>query len=236
MKAFVDLHIHSCLSPCAQDDMTPWNLVGMAKVKGLEAIALTDHNCALNLPEAMKAGEQYGVVVVPGMEVTSREEVHILGYFPTLKDALAFGEAIRAHLPEVQNEPDLFGRQIIVGEGDEPVGEYDRLLINATDLGIDGVCALAEEHHGLAVPAHINRTANGMIGALGLMPMLPQYPVVEVSPKMDCPAYATKGRFVLHSSDAHRLEDIQEPDFCLEVDEISVAGVLERLRAEGLRR
>ena len=81
MAACCDLHIHSCLSPCADDDMTPWNLVGMARVKGLDVIALTDHNTARNTPEAMAAGEAYGVQVIPGMEITSREEVHILGYF-----------------------------------------------------------------------------------------------------------------------------------------------------------
>ena len=86
MAACCDLHIHSCLSPCADDDMTPWNLVGMARVKGLDVIALTDHNTARNTPEAMAAGEAYGVQVIPGMEITSREEVHILGYFSSVAE------------------------------------------------------------------------------------------------------------------------------------------------------
>ncbi|MDD3212735.1 MAG: PHP domain-containing protein [Eubacteriales bacterium] len=225
MRAYCDLHIHSCLSPCANDDMTPWNLVGMAKVKGLDVIALTDHNSALNIPQAMAAGEAYGIQVIPGMEVTSREEVHMLAYFRCAAEALAFGEAIYAHLPDVANRGDLFGNQIVIGDEDKPVGTVEKLLLNATDLSVEDVEELARKHGGISVPAHINRGANGMIGALGLMPPLPMYPVVEVAARIACPEAVLKGRFVLYSSDAHRLEDIAERDFALEVCEPSAAAV-----------
>ncbi len=215
MDAFCDLHLHSCLSPCADDEMTPWNMVGMARVKGLDVIAITDHNTACNAPDAMAAGQEYGVAVIPGMEITSREEVHILAYFPTLEDALAAGEEVYAHLPDIQNDPSLFGNQLIMRDGDTPSGTLDKLLLNATDLSVDEVCALIRKHHGIPVPAHINRGSNGMIGALGLMPFLPEHPVVEVYKPLDCPDYATKGRFLLHSSDAHHLEDVQERVFSL---------------------
>ena len=228
MAAYCDLHIHSCLSPCADDDMTPWNLVGMARVKGLDVIALTDHNTALNTPEATAAGEAYGVQVIPGMEVTSREEVHMLGYFPSVREAA--GEEVYAHLPQVQNQPALFGNQIIMGAEDTPSGTLEKLLINATDLNVEEVCALIRAHGGVPVPAHINRGSNGMIGALGLMPFLPEYPVVEVYPGVDCPAYAVKGRFVLHSSDAHRLEDLQERTFSLDTQP-TAQDVMRLLRA-----
>lgn len=230
MAACCDLHIHSCLSPCADDDMTPWNLVGMARVKGLDVIALTDHNTARNTPEAMAAGESYGVQVIPGMEITSREEVHILGYFSSVPEALAAGEAVYAHLPQVQNQPALFGNQIIIGADDSPSGTLEKLLINATDLSVEEVCALVRAFGGVPVPAHINRGSNGMIGALGLMPFLPDYPVVEVYPGVPCPAYATKGRFVIHSSDAHRLEDIQERIFSLDTHP-TARDVMRLLRA-----
>lgn len=218
MGAFCDLHMHSCLSPCADDDMTPWNMVGMAKIKGLDVIAITDHNCALNAEDAMAAGREYGVAVIPGMEITTREEVHMLGYFYRLEDALAAGEEVYAHLQDVQNNPELFGNQIIMLDGDTPSGTVDKLLINATDLSVEETCELVRKHHGLPIPAHINRGSNGMIGALGLMPFLPEYPVVEVYASIPCPAYATQGRFLLHSSDAHRLEDIQERVFELPVE------------------
>lgn len=216
MSAYCDLHLHSCLSPCGDQEMTPWNLVGMARIKGLDVIALTDHNTALNTPDAMAAGAEYGVQVIPGMEITSREDVHILGYFASLEAALAAGESVYAHLPDIKNQPLLFGEQIIMRDGDTPSGTLDKLLINATDLSVDEVCGLIRSFGGVAVPAHINRGSNGMIGALGLMPFLPEYPVVEVYSGVPCPDDAVKGRFVLHSSDAHRLEDIQERVFSLD--------------------
>lgn len=231
MGAFCDLHLHSCLSPCAEDDMTPWNMVGMAKIKGLDVIAITDHNAVLNAEDAMAAGREYGVEVIPGMEITSREEVHMLAYFYTLEDALAAGEEVYAHLPAISNQPMLFGNQLIMRDGDTPSGTLDKLLINATDLSVDAVCELVRSHNGIPLPAHINRGSNGMIGALGLMPFLPEYPVVEVYRGVDCPAYATKGRFLLHSSDAHRLEDIQEQVFELPV-EASAKAVLDLIRTQ----
>ena len=210
--------------------MTPWNMVGMARIKGLDVIAITDHNAVLNAEDAIAAGREYGVEVIPGMEITSREEVHMLAYFYTLEDALAAGEEVYAHLPAISNQPLLFGNQIIMRDGDTPSGTLDKLLINATDLSVNEVCQLVRAHNGIPLPAHINRGSNGMIGALGLMPFLPEYPVVEVYQGVDCPAYATKGRFLLHSSDAHRLEDIQEQVFELPV-EASAKAVLDLIRA-----
>jgi len=190
----------------------------MAKIKGLDVIAITDHNSALNAEDAMAAGREYGVAVIPGMEITTREEVHMLGYFYTLEDALAAGEEVYEHLANVPNSPELFGNQIIMRNGDEPSGTVEKLLINATDLSVEETCELVRKHHGVPIPAHINRGSNGMIGALGLMPFLPEYPVVEVYKSIACPAYASNGRFLLHSSDAHRLEDIQEQVFELQTD------------------
>lgn len=211
--------------------MTPWNMVGMACIKGLQVIAITDHNTARNAEQAMAAGREYGVEVIPGMEITTREEVHMLAYFYTLEDALAASEAVYAHLPDVKNDPSLFGNQILIGEQDAPIGTLDKLLINATDLSVDEVCELVRSFGGVPIPAHINRGSNGMIGALGLMPFLPQYPVVEVYKAIDCPANATRGRFLLHSSDAHHLPDIQERVF--ELDALPTAqAVLELIQSK----
>lgn len=231
MDVFCDLHLHSCLSPCGDDEMTPWNLVGMACVNGLSLIALTDHNTTRNVPEAIEAGKEYGVAVLPGMEITSKEEAHILGYFPTLEDALAAGEEVYACLPDVTNDPSLFGNQLIKTEGDQDGGILSKLLINATTLSVDEVEQLIKRHNGVTVPAHINRGHNGMIGALGLMPFLPQFPIIETAAAIDCPAYATKGRFQLHSSDAHRLEDIQDQVFSLPLEEPTAEAAFRFLKA-----
>ena len=126
---YYDLHIHSCLSPCGDDDMTPANIVGMAAVKGLDVIALTDHNSCRNCPAAMYHGEKYGVTVIPGMELTTREEVHVICLFPTLDDALRFDALIYEKLLPFPNREDIFGKQQITDERDEVTGTVENLLI-----------------------------------------------------------------------------------------------------------
>lgn len=120
---YVDLHIHSCLSPCADDDMTPANICGMASIKGLDAIAVTDHNCARNLPYVKEAADAFHLILLPGMEITTREEVHVLGYFPTVEVAMEAGEFFASHLPPMKNRPAFFGRQLVVDTDDQVVDE-----------------------------------------------------------------------------------------------------------------
>ncbi len=230
IPVYCDLHIHSCLSPCAQDDMTPWNIVGMAHLKGLEVIAITDHNLSRNLSQAFLAGQTYGVGIVGGIEITTREEVHMLGYFPSLALAIGAGEECYAHLPDTKNHPSLFGNQWITGDEDEPIEQVSKLLINATDLSVDDAVALIEKYEGIAIPAHINRGSNGMLGALGMMPPLPTFPVVEVYKALDCPQNAMDGRFVIHSSDAHRLEDLPERSYTLLAKEATAEAVFAQIK------
>ena len=134
MELFADLHIHSCLSPCGDDDMTPCNIAGMAKLKGLDIIALTDHNTARNLPAIQEACDAYGLLLVPGMEITTREEVHMLGYFPDVGTALDFSAMIKTHLPPKKNKPSFFGYQRVMNSDDEQIDEEEALLIGATDF------------------------------------------------------------------------------------------------------
>ena len=129
---YYDLHMHSCLSPCGDDNMTPANLVGMAAVKGLDVIALTDHNSCKNCPAAMKHGEEYGVIVIPGMELTTSEEVHVVCLFPTLDDALSFDAYVYDHILPIKNKEHIFGRQQIMDAQDYVIGNVERLLISAT--------------------------------------------------------------------------------------------------------
>ena len=169
MEYFADLHIHSCLSPCGDEDMTPANICGMAKLKGLDAIAICDHNSARNLPAAQELCDAYGLLLLPGMEITTREEVHLLGYFETVEAALAFGEMLRGHLPNKKNKPQFFGRQLVMNSDDEIIDEEEALLIGATDLPLAEATAQVTAFGGVPVPAHINRGANGLLINLGLM-------------------------------------------------------------------
>jgi len=226
---FVDLHIHSCLSPCADDDMTPANICGMAHIKGLDAIAVTDHNTARNLPYVKEAADYYGLILLPGIEVTTREEVHMLGYFPTVEAAMEAGEVFSTHLPDMPNNPKFFGNQFIRNTDDEIVGEENRMLIGATDIELADCAALIRKFGGVAVPAHINRGSNGLLVNLGIMPFEPAFPVVEVARQLPISEKVLRGRTVLHSSDAHQLGAIMEAEFDFPTERFSLGGLLDAL-------
>ncbi|MDR0840343.1 MAG: PHP domain-containing protein [Christensenellaceae bacterium] len=227
MRIAVDLHIHSCLSPCADNDMTPWNIVGMAKVKGLDAVAICDHNSVGNLRAALKAGAEYGVCVVPGMEVTSREDIHLLCYFPTLAQALQMQARVEDSQPFIQNKAALFGEQILVDEDDNRVGQTERLLLTACELTLTEIAALAQSLGGVMVPAHINKGANSLLPILGFMPEEPSLPTVEI---YGMQPHSALGRLCITSSDAHQLCDILEQGYELLVEEVTPQGIIQALK------
>ncbi len=223
---FVDLHMHSCLSPCADDDMTPANICGMAYIKGLQAIAVTDHNTGRNLPYVKEAADHYGLIFMPGMEITTKEEVHLLGYFKDVETAVEVGEIFSSHLPPMKNKPDFFGNQLVMNTDDEVVAVEDRLLIGATDLDLEECTKIIREHGGAAVPAHINR-GHGLLTNLGLFPAEPEFPVVEVRNELDVNDKLIGDRRRLQSSDAHHLGDIMEAVFDLPTDRFSLGGLFD---------
>ena len=204
---FYDLHIHSCLSPCADDDMTPQNIAAMARLKELTLVALTDHNCAKNLTAFASASE--GLSLVPGIEVTSSEEVHVLAYFDNIDAAEHFGELVYDSLPDIANRPEIFGNQIIMDIDDSALGQVDKLLLSATNFSLEEIKDAVWQLGGCAVPAHINRESFSVLSNLGFLPP-GLFKCVEVSLKSLCPPI-DPNLFVLNSSDAHRLEDISEP-------------------------
>ena len=211
MCLYYDLHIHSCLSPCADDDMTPGNICGMAHLKGLDLIAVTDHNSAGNLRAAEKMARDFGIMLIPGMEICTREEVHLLAYFETVEAAEKMAEICRQHLPPMKNRPDFFGHQFMMNERDEIIGEEDAPLIAATDLSFSEACTWARTLKGVPVPAHIYR-GNGLVKMLGFIPKEDHIATIEIDRTLPAP----KGYHCLHSSDAHRLQDIQERRFFIE--------------------
>ena len=230
-RYFSDLHIHSCLSPCASDDMTPANICGMAVVKGLEMIAVTDHNTARNLPYVQKCADAYRLLLIPGMEITTREEVHLLGYFPDVPTAVAFGEELRGHMPRGRNKPAYFGNQLIVDEDDQTVAEEDCLLIGASDLSLSAAAEKVRAYGGVPVPAHINRGSNGLLVNLGFFPDDLDITAIEVSRALPCPQDVQEGRHILHSSDAHYLGDMLEAEITTGLEEKSVNAFLSYLRS-----
>ncbi|MEN6470553.1 MAG: hypothetical protein ABFC62_03700 [Clostridiaceae bacterium] len=226
-KLACDLHIHSCLSPCAQMDMTPNNIVRMAMLKGLDAIAVCDHNCAWNLSAIKAVADACGLLLLPGVEAQSSEEVHLLCYFPTVCAAEDFSRALYETLPDMPNMPDFFGEQAVLDENDALVRHEERLLIQSSELTIDELAALCASRGGVSVPAHINRTANSLLYLLGFMPESPSFSSVELMRNVPLPrGFDPSPYHVLYSSDAHSLEDILEREFFLNAGEKSVQALL----------
>ncbi len=224
------MHLHSCLSPCASDDMTPSNICGMAMLKGLQMIAVTDHNSARNLPAAKACADAYGLLLIPGMEITTREEVHLLGYFPNVDAALDFSEFLRGHMPAKKNKPEFFGNQLVMDEDDNTVAIEDELLIGACDLSFNQLVGIIRDRGGVPVPAHINRGSNGLLINLGFVPDDLDLTAVEGWRGVPCAHTPQAGRVVLHSSDAHYLGDIMEADVTIDLPEASVDAFLDYLR------
>lgn len=211
-----DLHIHSCLSPCGDDDMTPANIVGMAALKGLDVVALTDHSSSKNCPAFMKMAEEYGIIGIPGMELTTSEEVHVLCLFYSLEDAMAFDEYVYAHLIPIENNEKIFGKQQIYNENDQIIGTVPNLLINSTSISFDQVFDLVTGYNGIMIPAHIDKSANSLLANLGFIPPDSRFTCAEVRHlgKLDELKMANpylNGCNIINDSDAHYLEHIHEP-------------------------
>ena len=208
-----DLHIHTCLSPCAELDLSPREIIQRAKKERLDIIAITDHNTAQNVRVIMDLGEQQGVKVIPGMEVQTREEIHLLTLFPDWASAAAWDEEVYRHLPPLVNNPEIFGDQPVVdGEGNIVKFE-ERMLLNSLDLSLEEVKLRVAKHRGVTIPSHFNKGAFSLISQLGLIPEELELEALEIfrrSLDRDPPgiAAATLSIPTILSSDAHRLEDI----------------------------
>ncbi len=231
---FYDLHIHSCLSPCGSDDMTPSNLVNMAALSGCEIIAITDHNTCKNAPAALKAGEEAGVLVIPGMELCTAEEAHVVCLFETLEGALGFGDYVYDHMPHVKNRPEIFGEQNILNECDELLGVEENLLLVSSFIGANEVMELAGKFGGAAFPAHVNRDSYSLIASLGVIPEEAGFFAAEVTRDCDLEALAKTNPELLklrifRDSDSHYLESLAGEPLSLSLPEKSRRAVLDLL-------
>jgi hypothetical protein len=207
-----DLHVHTCLSPCADWEMSPRRIIGRSRELRLDLIAVCDHNSAENADALMREGRRRGVCVLPGLEICSREEVHVLALFGELRPALAMQELVYAHLAG-ENRPELFGHQIVATDADEVLAECPRLLIGATGLALEAIVQATHALSGLSLAAHVDRPANGILQQLGFIPPGLDLDGVEVSHRLPPAAARTAlpgigRRPCVTSSDAHRLEDI----------------------------
>ena len=206
MKLAVDLHIHSCLSPCGSEDMTPNNIVNMSKIKGLDVIAVADHNSAKNLSAVAKLANRNGLLFLPAIEVQTKEEVHVLAYLPSVQSALELGEVIYERLLPITNREDLFGSQIIMDENDEEICREERLLLQSADITIDELGQIVKAKAGACVPAHINKRSYSLIHVLGFIPEN-TFNTLEISTAAPISTVNTASYHLMFNSDAHYLGD-----------------------------
>ncbi|OPL14494.1 MAG: hypothetical protein AVO39_08970 [delta proteobacterium MLS_D] len=235
-----DLHIHSCLSPCAELDMYPRAIVARALEAGLDIIAISDHNASENTEYVIKAARGSRLTVFPGMEITSREEVHILSLFEKPEPLAALQEIVYRSLPGV-NDEDAFGCQAVVNERDEVEFLSKRLLIGSTTLSIEEIVETVHGLGGAAIAAHIDRESFGIIGQLGFIPATVRFDALEVSRRAGVAAVRhmfpeLEGYALISSSDAHRIEDIGRGSTIMMLEEPTLAECLMAFAGRGGRR
>lgn len=221
-RFYYDLHIHSCLSPCGDDQSTPDSIAGMGELNGLDIMALTDHNTCRNCPAFFAAAKRHGIIPIAGMELTTAEDIHVVCLFPDLEAAMKFNDYVDSRRIKIKNRTDIFGNQFIMDENDNIIGTDEYLLSNATEISIDDVDSAVKQFGGVCYPAHIDREANGIIAVLGFLPESPHFDILEVHSHDKREEYADKcGRDIsriVTSSDAHYLWDISEKQECFEFD------------------
>lgn len=238
MKRFAaDLHIHTCLSPCAELDMTPRRIIEASLAKGLDIIALSDHNSAENTGLGVELARDRGIMVLPAMEITSAEEVHVLALFGSVDRAAAMQEIVYSSLQQGVNDEDHFGYQLVVNEKDEILEFNKRLLIGATSISLSALVNYIRSLGGIAVASHIDREFAGVIGQLGFIPGDVTFDALEIS--YNTGKESARARFGdyaslpwITSSDAHALGDIGRRATTLFLREASFEEVAMALKGE----
>lgn len=234
MKLYYDFHIHSCLSPCGDKDMTPNNIVNFAKIMGYDVIALTDHNTALNCPAVAFLAEENGITFIPGMELCTSEEVHIVCLFYTLEDALNFSEYVKSTMPPIKNKPSVFGEQLICDENDNVIGQEDILLVTASGISTEKVVKKVAEYNGICYPAHIDRSSFSILSNLGVIDEYFGFKCAEIydiekeNELKEKHPYLNRLR-ILSDSDAHYLENMRLPQQVIDVSENNIKTILDFL-------
>ena len=228
-----DLHIHSCLSPYGGEHMTPKNIASVCALAGYDVVALTDYNTCGNSAAFQKAAEAQGLLAIPGMELCLREDVHVICLFPDLEKALAFSDLVRSKLPRLENNPRIFGDQLLVDENDTVLGQDTAFLVGAADIGTYEIAALVEQYGGVVYPAHLNGDSYSLLATLGLWDPNMGFHLAEVS--MDCPdgfrarADLSGLRFI-KGSNAHTIDAIPDQSQTMDVPERTAQAVIDWLK------
>ena len=232
-RVYYDLYIHSVLSPCAEDEMTPHNIVNMSYLKQLDMIAVTDHNSCANLHVIERLCQALSIVLIPGIEVESKEGIHLLCYFKTVKIAMVFGQYIESQLGSIQNNERVFGHQWVMNDLDEVVESKQALLIQSTVLSLEEIAQLVITYDGIMIAAHLNKSQS-IISQLGCIPPDLTLHGVELNRDIyERNQVGFKGHYPLViNSDAHNLATISERVYYFDNIEKSREGFFSSFKEE----
>jgi len=239
LKPFkADLHIHTCLSPCTELDMSPKRILTSAQEKKVDILAICDHNSTENSKAVIHAAKGTEIKIIPGMEVTSQEEVHILALFDDIEKALKLQDYVYQHLPG-KNDEDVFGMQVIVNENEEVLGFCDKLLIGATTIPLENIIRTIHSFDGISIASHIDRQAFSIISQLGFIPENLELDAVEISTHLTIEeaekTFQTRYPFT-RSSDAHYPEDIGKGFTTFLLEESTMGEIKKALKSEDGRK
>lgn len=232
-KHRMELHVHSVLSPCASLEMIPPLIIEKALEAKIDVIALTDHNSTSNVPAVLEAAAGTGIKVLPGMELETAEEIHVLCLFDTLTQLQAFQKIVDNHLPDYKNNEDFFGSQLIVDKDGNFLRKEERLLHTASDLSIFDAQKEVQLLGGLFIPAHVEREENGMLPRLGGVPPELHLAIVEISSYESTPEVRKlwpdlKEVHIIKNGDAHDLDGMVGSTI-LNIDDISIASIVQAI-------
>lgn len=237
MKEYrADLHVHTVLSPCVEIEMLPPLIVSEAKLRGIDLIAITDHNASANIDAVQKAASGSGITVIPGMELQTKEEVHVLCLFDTMDQIMEFQRLVDQKLPAIKNRPDFFGEQLVVDEKGDFIRNEDQLLITSTFFSLNEAYHCVNEIGGLFIPAHVNRKANGLLEILGFVPDDIPFFALELSrhitPKEAKEKFPQIASFeLIQNGDVHQLSEFTVATI-FEIENTSISEIKLALRKE----
>ena len=232
MKLFYDLHIHSALSPCADEEMTPNNIINMSLIKELDVIAVADHNSILNQRAIVALGEKNGLLVIPAIEVQTIEDVHVLCLFRSIDDIESFYGELDPFVIKVRHKKEKFGTQKVLDEDDEIISECEHSLLAGTTISLGALRELAAKHGGLFIPAHIDKKSYSLLANLGYIPSALGPDAVEVFGRNSSLDY---GYRMIYNSDAHSLHLISEPENYIEVKDRSIEAIFDYFEVKSER-
>lgn len=236
MKLAYDFHIHTALSPCGDSDMTPNNIINMAKLKNLDAIAITDHNSTANCEACIEVASGENIIVIPGVELQTKEEIHMLCLFKDLKSTSDFQQIIDSRFNSNINNSDIFGKQLVFDKNDQIIREEKNMLISALNITLKEVCGMVIKYGGIILPAHVDRASYSIISNLGFIPKELPLKNIELSNYCNINKFLTnhtqlKRYRILRNSDAHDLQNIMERENFIEVKDANIDCIFETLNS-----